>query len=301
MPSCATQARPSWNAVTVRLAGMSADPSMRPAEVDGEEARAVQRRGGAERERRRRQRRDRVQARRREPHARERLLCERADGEPREQADHELLGEQHEHVGQPVVGLLDPLDEPEHEQHRDRVVEARLALQGAFQAPPEPRPAQQGEHRRAVRGGHDRAEQQALEQREVEQPGGGEARDDRGDQRPGHRERDRGPQHRPDLAPARREAALEEDQRQRDDADGLGEVVVVERDPAQPVRAHEHPDPEEQHEAGQPQAAGDQGGGEGGGKERADDEDCRAVVQSGSMSADLTRASCRPARSRRRP
>ena len=30
MPSCATQASPSWNAVTVRLAGRSADPSMSP-------------------------------------------------------------------------------------------------------------------------------------------------------------------------------------------------------------------------------------------------------------------------------
>ena len=50
-----------------------------------------------------------------------------ADG----QADADLADEEHGHVGEPVVVVLQPLDEAEHEQDGDRVVEARLALERA--------------------------------------------------------------------------------------------------------------------------------------------------------------------------
>ena len=135
------------------------------------------------------------------------------------------------------------------------------------------------------------AQQQALERREVEQPRRGEARDGGGDQRADHRQADRGPQHRPDLAPAGGQAALEQDQRERDDADRLGELEVGEVDPAEPVGADEHADAEEQHEAGQPQAPRHQGRGERRREQRSGDEDGCTVVQARSMSTS------RPARS----
>ena len=58
----------------------------------------------------------------------------------------------------------------DHEQHGDRVVEARLALERAGELAPQRRAAQQREGRGAVGRGDDRAEQQALERGQVEQP-----------------------------------------------------------------------------------------------------------------------------------
>ena len=71
---------------------------------------------------------------------------------------------------------------------------------------------------------------------------------------------DRRPQHRPDLVEARGQAALEQDQRERDDADRPRQLVVVELDPAGAVRADHHPEPEEEDQAGHAQAAGEQRG-----------------------------------------
>jgi hypothetical protein len=64
---------------------------------------------------------------------------------------------------------LDPLDEAQDEQHGDRVVEARLGLERAGQAAAQRRPAQQREDRRAVGRAEDRADEQPLEQRQVEE------------------------------------------------------------------------------------------------------------------------------------
>ena len=62
----------------------------------------------------------------------------------------------------PEVGVLDRLDAADHEQHRDRVVDAGLALERARQAPPQRRAAQHREHRGRVGRGHGRAEEQRL-------------------------------------------------------------------------------------------------------------------------------------------
>ena len=74
--------------------------------------------------------------------------------------DRDLLHEQADHVEQAVARLLDPVDEPEHEQDRDRIVEPGLRLQRAGQPAPEGGGAQQGEDGRAVRGGQDRSQQE---------------------------------------------------------------------------------------------------------------------------------------------
>ena len=96
-------------------------------------------------------------------------------------------------------------------------------------------------------------------------------------ERPDGRQADRRPQHRADLVEARGQTALEQDQRQRDDPDRPRQLVVVEVDPAGPVGADEHPDAEEQHEAGHAQPPGQQRGDERGGEQGAGGEDQLAV------------------------
>ena len=81
---------------------------------------------------------------------------------------------------------------------------------------------------------------------------------DRREQRPEQREAQRRTEHRPDLRQARGKAALEQDQRKRDDPDRARELVVREGDEPQAVGAEEHPDAEEEHEARDPQAPGQQ-------------------------------------------
>jgi hypothetical protein len=88
-------------------------------EVDGEKAGSVENIRAAERDRRSRQGRDRV-----EPGADQARATEALDGEPSDdnsdrRAHDQLAREQAEHVPDPVVRLLDPVDEADHEQHRD--------------------------------------------------------------------------------------------------------------------------------------------------------------------------------------
>ena len=147
------------------LGGDRAGAEHQPGEVDREEARAVQRVGAAEGQRGRRQRGDRVEPGGRELRAPEALDRGPADGEADDEADAELLDEQHHDVVEAVAGLRDRLDQRDHQQHGDGVVEAGLALERARQAPAQRRVAQQGEDRGAVRGGEHRADQQALLER----------------------------------------------------------------------------------------------------------------------------------------
>ena len=130
------------------------------------------------------------------------------------------------HVDDPVVGELDPVDEPGDQQQRDRVVHPRLALERPRESLAQARAAQDGEDRGAVGRGHRGADQQALERREVEEPDGDEPGDHRGDHGADRRQRDRGPEHRADLAPAGGETALEQDQDQADRAQRAGELGV---------------------------------------------------------------------------
>ena len=66
---------------------------------------------------------------------------------------------------------------------------------------------------------------------------------------------DRRAQHRADLVEAGGQAALEQDERERDDADLARQLEVVERDPVGPVGPDRHAEREDQHEAGHPQPA----------------------------------------------
>ena len=99
------------------------------------------------------------------------------------------------------------------------------------------------------------------------------------------------------------EAALEQDQRQRDDPDPAGHLVVVELDPARAVRADQHPGSEHQHQGRHAEARSEQRGGEPGGQQRAADEDQLAVGHAGpvTMAADrgTIAGASRPSRARR--
>ena len=151
---------------------------------------------------------------------------------------------------------------------RDRVVHPRLALERAGQPAAQLRAAQDGEDRGAVGRGDRGADDQATRAC------------------PGRTARSRPPpaisevtsvptiasemrraEHRPDLAPAGRQPALEEDQDQADRAERAGQLDVVEVDPADAVAADEHPEPEEEHQTGHADPVGD---------ERRDDARSRA-------------------------
>ena len=162
--SWATHARPSWKVTIVRLRRYGDAAEGEPGEVDREEARAVQ---DCPR-RRRPARRTASEATGYRPAEASRTrwsawtasqpAATPTDGRP-ELAAREQPG----HVQDAVARLLDPRDEPEHEQDRDGIVEARLALERAGHAPAQRRAPQDGEDRRAVRRGQHRAEQHPLE------------------------------------------------------------------------------------------------------------------------------------------
>ena len=105
------------------------------------------------------------------------------------------------------------------------------------------------------------------------------------------RQRGRGAEHRPDLRPAGGQAALEEDQDEGDRAQGAGQLGVVEVDPADPLRAGEHPEPEEEQQAGDPDPVGEQRPDDAGGEQGAGDEDQLGVVLH--PSTDPSRAALR--------
>ena len=247
-------------------------------QVDGEEARAVSEVGGAEGERAGGDRRDRIKPPGGEAHTPEGPHGREADAQAAHRADAHLLDEEQAHVEYPVVRPLDPLDEPDHEEDRHRVVEPGLGLEGSGQAATQRGPAEQREDRGAVGGGQRGPHEKPLEGREVEQPNGAERRDGRGDDGSYHRQHQPRPEHRPDLAEARRQPALEEDRGQGDHAQTLGELVVVEIDPAGAVGPEQHAETEEEKEARHAQAARQQGRGERRREQSTGDEDELAVA-----------------------
>ena len=255
-----------------------------PGQVDRQEAGAVQRERGAEGQHRRGHRGHRVQAGGGKRDAAQEEHRNGGDGESHHEADRELAHDQQQRVLETVAVALDRLDAADDEQDRDRVVDARLALQRAGEPAAQGRAAQDGEDRGGVGGGHRRAEQQRLERVEVEQ----QRRRDGGQhgraQRPQRGEGDRRPEHRPDLAEAGRQAALEEDEGERDHAGRTRQLEVVldvapEIDQAEAVRPDEHADAQHQDEARHAEASGGQRGGQTGSQHDPDDQDELTLVQ----------------------
>ena len=89
-----------------------------------------------------------------------------------------------------------------------------------------------------------------------------------------------------------RQSPVEQDEGERDHADRAGEAVIVERDPAETVRADEHADAEEQHEARHADSPRDEGRDETGGEQRAGDEDQLTVGHASTMAGADQRQTC---------
>jgi hypothetical protein len=121
------------------------------------------------------------------------------------------------------------------------------------------KPASPSSVRASLRGGDDRAQQHALERGEIEQPCRRETADHGRSERAEDRERQRRPQHRPDLLEAGGETALEQDQRECDHPNRPRQLIVVEVDPVEPVRADRHAQRKEEQEAGQADSRRKQG------------------------------------------
>ena len=160
----------------------------------------------------------------------------------------ELLDQEPDGVERPVSGDADHLDRHQHEHHRDGIVEPGFSLERQRKLAREAHPAQQREHRRAVGRGQDRAEQEPLGNREVEQPAGARPAISAVPAVPIAGQRDRRSEHRPERSKPGRQAALEQDQHERDRPHQVRERVVREVDPAEPVAAHRHSQPQEQEQ-----------------------------------------------------
>jgi hypothetical protein len=147
--------------------------------------------------------------------------------------------------------------EGDGEDDGDGIVQARLELER--RADPalelEAAAAEHREHRRGVRGRHHRAEHERLGPGEAP-----EVRRYRDDRRREH-DADRGEQtgRGPGAAQRRErgvEAAVEQDQRQRERAEPEREPVVLEGDAADPLGARQHADDEEQERDRHPDPVG---------------------------------------------
>ena len=106
----------------------------------------------------------------------------------------------------------------------------------------------QEEHRRGVGRGHRRAEQQALEPAQAEAVDRDRRREHGRDQHPDGRERAGRAEHAAEGGEAGAQAAIEQDQRQRDRADRVDQRHIVEADAAGPglARQHSHQDEDQQ-------------------------------------------------------
>ncbi|MNJ58510.1 hypothetical protein D3C77_541440 [compost metagenome] len=157
------------------------------AQVHGEEAAAVQGVGQGEHHQATGNHQDRIEAAR-QVDAVDQLQHQPAATEAHQAADAELAQQVGEQA--PVqAGLAagDHVDEGDGEEHRHRVVAARFDLQGRGYPFVQALAAEQREHRGGVGGADNGADQQALDQAQVEQPGG-----DHAGQSGGNKHADRG-------------------------------------------------------------------------------------------------------------
>ena len=145
------------------------------------------------------------------------------------------------------------VDQGNGEEHRHRVVAAGFDFQAGGDPFVQAFAAQQREHGGGVRGADDGADQQALNDVEVEQPGGCHAGETGGDQHPDRRQGQRGPERHAETGYPRSQAAIEQDHRQGEVAHEVGGRVVIEDDAAA-VDAGDHAHGEDDHQDRDPQA-----------------------------------------------
>ena len=150
--------------------------------------------------------------------------------------------------------------EQRRQQHGDRIVGARFDFERRADARTQLQPAgaQQEEHGRGVGRGDDRAEQQRFDRAEPEQPVRGDAGQRRRDDDAERRQQQGRREHAAERLAARAQAAVEQDHRERERAEPIGQLVVVEADAARPVDAGEHAEHEEHQQQRRAETARDQ-------------------------------------------
>ena len=247
-------------------------------QVHGQESAPVGDVGDPVRERSSGDRRDRRERtdRRRQP--RERPHGHRAEHDADREPDAQLAEDEQHQVAEAVVRVLDPGDQPDRERDGHRVVAAGLGLERAREPPANMREPQSREHGCRVRRGDDRAEQDRLQPRQIEEPLRREAGEERRDHDADGREQRRGHGALAEPPPRRRETAREQNRDESGNADLPRQLGVVEFDPARPVRAEQHPQPEEGDQGRHTGARRPEGDDHARRKDAADDQEDQAYV-----------------------
>ena len=192
------------------------------------------------------------------------------DGPPAENADdgaeHGLLGQHRQHVSPRPFARRQILDQKDGEQDRERIVAAGFDLERSADAGAQAQAAgmDQEEHRRGIGRGHDRTHQQQLAPAHVEQVLGDRSGQPRRDHDADGRQRGRGRQHAAEGRQPGTQAAVEQDQGQRDRADQIGHPHVVELDAARSGLAREHADDQEHQQQRGPETGRNQTGHDAG-------------------------------------
>ncbi len=228
-------------------------------EIDREEAGSMDRGGEAEDHQRAGGHERRVQAlRERQPveHENDDPAANRTD----DGAEDRLLREHRQHVLPRAVADGEKLDQEDGQQDRERIVAAGLDLERRADARAQPQSSRmhEEEHRRGIGRGDDRAHQQRLDRVHSQRIGGDRGGQGRGQQHADGGERDRRPEHAAEGRKARAQAAVEQDQRQRDRAHHIGGANVVEHQAARPALASEHADDQEHQQQRCAEAQGDE-------------------------------------------
>ena len=184
-------------------------------------------------------------------------MVEHIDGEPAEQvsghgAYRHLHDESQHRLPHVYVALRYRLHENYRQNVGHRVVTSALQLQQRPQVLLQPLffGAQDGEHRRRIRGGHHRREQERFGQRKADAENATDEIDEEPRQRSGQEHPDRSKHHPLGhygtyLGILRIHTAGKEDDAQREHTDELGRIGAVELD-AESVAAEKHTDEEEQ-------------------------------------------------------
>ena len=216
------------------------------------------------------------------------------DGTPTENSDQRaecrLLREHREHVLPGAIPDGEKLDQDDRQQHGERIVAAGFDLEGRADARAQPQPAgmDQKEYRCGVGRGDDRADQQRLGPGHAEQKFRHRSRQRRRHQDANGRQRDRRRQHAAERGEAGAQAAIEQNERERDRADHIGRVHVVELNAAWTALAREHANDQEHEQQRGSEAHGHQARHDAGQhQERAEQNANADCVESGHVCESL--------------
>ena len=187
---------------------------------------------------------------------------EPAHGQSGQTADRKTLDQQHGHLPGTLVRFLNPGDESDYQDHRDRIVETGLPFQSRRDPPSQGRASKYREDGRSIGRCDDRPEEKPFQERQVEQPGRGRPRDQRSSESADGGQRKGGAHDRPDRRKAGRESALEQDQDQGDYADLLRQFEIGKIDQPQAIASDRHADTDEDDQGGHPDAVRQQGEGQ---------------------------------------